>query len=101
MAEAPGETEPRGAARRALARPGDQRRDSGEVIRVRRVTKAEHDRDDDDQQQVVPSEKDAIQSSSPNMSAHFRDGVDGHRETGGEDDEGARGGQEPDDGPRS
>src|SRR3954454_9113220 len=45
---------------------------------------------------VAPSEKCAIQVSSPNMSAHFREGAHGHGKTSGQDDKGARGRQEPD-----
>src|SRR5207248_9244111 len=44
---------------------------------------------------VAPSEKFAIQVSSPNMSTHFREGAHGHGKTSGQDDKGARGGQEP------
>jgi hypothetical protein len=51
VAEAPRETEARGGGARALTRAGEQRRDGREVIRIRRVTEAEDDGDDADQQE--------------------------------------------------
>src|SRR5206468_12749480 len=43
---------------------------------------------------VAPSEKCAIQVSRPNNSAHFRKRSHGHGEAGGEDDQGAGGGEQ-------
>src|SRR4029079_8751010 len=45
VAEAPGEPEPGSRAGRALASPGDQRRDGGEMVGIGRVAAAEHDGD--------------------------------------------------------
>jgi len=99
VAEPPGEAETRGGARSAIATARDQGRDRRQMIRVGRVPKAEDDCDDDDQREGRPVRELCDPVVEPNISTHLREGADGHCEAGGEDDQGARGGQETDETP--
>ena len=70
-----------------------QRRHGGEVVGVRRVAQAEHERDHDDHEQRR-AVGDAWRSGRRGRtSRHFRDRVDGHQHAGDEDDGGAQRGQ--------
>ena len=79
--------------------PADERRYGREVVGVGRVAQAEQHRDGHDDPKVVPSERLAIMSSSPNIAAPFRSRLAGARtvisETGDEDGDGAHGWQSP------
>ena len=90
MSEPPREAELRRSAGGSVPAGGDQCGHRGQVVGVAGVPQAEENRDGDNDEQSGPVREpgDPVVEAEHGL-PHFRESVDGHRDTRDEDDEGA------------